>query len=116
MGISDKNTRTIITIDKEFKEQLTQLAKDENRTFNNLVITALQEFVSKDSSITFGQLRKSIDDQVQVSVNVISKEDSKDLVAFSNKESVKKVGELFNSSTVNSIKVDNKKLVIYLDE
>jgi predicted HicB family RNase H-like nuclease len=45
--ISDKNTRTVITIPKELKEKLEKLAVDENRSFNNLVITVLKEFVLK---------------------------------------------------------------------
>lgn len=47
--ISDKNTRTMITLPKELKTQLEQLAKDQNRSFNNLVITTLKDFVSKQS-------------------------------------------------------------------
>lgn len=45
MAISDENTRTNITIPKELKSQLEQLAKDQNRSFNNLVITILKQYV-----------------------------------------------------------------------
>jgi predicted HicB family RNase H-like nuclease len=46
MSISDKNTRTNITIPKDLKEQLEQIAKNQNRSFNNLLITILKSFVS----------------------------------------------------------------------
>ena len=45
MAISDKNTRTNITISKELKAKLEDMAKKENRSFNNLVITVLSKFV-----------------------------------------------------------------------
>lgn len=45
MPISSENTRTIITIPKELKEHLEEIAKKENRSFNNLVITVLREFI-----------------------------------------------------------------------
>jgi len=45
-SISDKNTRTLITIPKELKTQLEELAKEKNRSFNNLVITILKDYVS----------------------------------------------------------------------
>lgn len=44
-NISELNTRTNITISKELKSQLTEIAKSENRSFNNLVITILKEYV-----------------------------------------------------------------------
>ena len=44
--ISDLNTRTNITITKTLKKELEDIAKQENRSFNNLVITILKEFVS----------------------------------------------------------------------
>lgn len=44
--ISDKNTRTILTIPKDLKEQLTKLAKEDNRSFNNLVITILTNYIN----------------------------------------------------------------------
>lgn len=47
MSISDKNTRTLITIPKELKSKLEELAKEDNRSFNNLVVTILQEKVNK---------------------------------------------------------------------
>lgn len=49
MSISEDNTRTNITISKELKKQLEKLAKTENRSFNNLVITVLKAYVEKRS-------------------------------------------------------------------
>lgn len=45
MAISQDKTRTNITIPKDLKEKLEQIAKEENRSFNNLLITVLQEYV-----------------------------------------------------------------------
>lgn len=45
MSISQDKTRTNITISKDLKEKLEQIAKEENRSFNNLLITVLQEYV-----------------------------------------------------------------------
>lgn len=44
-SISNENTRTNITISKELKTQLEELAKQDNRSFNNYVITVLKEHV-----------------------------------------------------------------------
>ena len=46
MTISKDNTRTNITISKDSKKELEDIAKEQNRTFNNLVITILKDFVS----------------------------------------------------------------------
>lgn len=48
MSISKNNTRTLITIPKDLKQQLEQIAKNENRSFNNLVVTILKSYA--DSS------------------------------------------------------------------
>lgn len=40
------NTRTNITISKDLKAKLEKIAKSENRSFNNLVITVLKDYVS----------------------------------------------------------------------
>lgn len=42
--ISDKNTRTLITIPKELKVKLEGLSKEQNRSFNNLIITILKDY------------------------------------------------------------------------
>lgn len=45
-SVSSENTRTNITISKELKVQLEELAKQDNRSFNNYVITVLKEHVN----------------------------------------------------------------------
>lgn len=47
MTISKYNTRTLITIPKELKATLEKLAKEQNRPFNNLIITILKEYVKE---------------------------------------------------------------------
>lgn len=47
MTISENKTRTNITIEKELKKQLEEEAKKQNRSFNNLVITILKEYMQK---------------------------------------------------------------------
>lgn len=49
MTISQNNTRTLITIPKELKKQLEELAKNDNRSFNNLVIKILKDYISNSS-------------------------------------------------------------------
>ena len=43
------NTRTQLTISKELKQQLEKIAKEQNRSFNNLVITILQNYIGNSS-------------------------------------------------------------------
>ena len=45
MAVSEENTRTNITIPKELKKRLEEIAKSKNRSFNNLVITVLMDYV-----------------------------------------------------------------------
>lgn len=45
--IADYNTRTLLTMTKEMKAQLEQIAKVENRSFNNLVVTVLQNYLKE---------------------------------------------------------------------
>lgn len=47
MSISKENIRTVLTISKELKSELEKIAKQENRSFNNLVITILKDYVAK---------------------------------------------------------------------
>ena len=44
MAVAKENTRTLITIPKELKANLEKVAKSQNRSFNNLVITILMEY------------------------------------------------------------------------
>jgi len=49
VSISKDNTRTLITIPKYLKEKLESIAKEQNRSFNNLLITVLKEYVENSS-------------------------------------------------------------------
>ena len=49
MTISKDNTRTQLTISKELKQQLEKIAKEQNRSFNNLVITILKNYLDNSS-------------------------------------------------------------------
>ena len=49
MTISKDNTRTQLTISKELKQQLEKIAKEQNRSFNNLVITILKSYIDNSS-------------------------------------------------------------------
>ena len=51
MTISKDNTRTQLTISKELKQQLEKIAKEQNRSFNNLVITILQKYIDDSSHL-----------------------------------------------------------------
>lgn len=48
LTISKDNTRTNITISKELKLKLEQVAEKQNRSFNNVIITILKEYVNKE--------------------------------------------------------------------
>ena len=43
--VAPNKTRTNITIEKELKCQLEEIAKKEGRSFNNLVINILKEYM-----------------------------------------------------------------------
>lgn len=43
--ISDTKTRVLITVSKEVKEQLTEIAKEENRSVNNLMVTIILDYL-----------------------------------------------------------------------
>ena len=45
MAISDEKIRTLITLTKVDKEKLETEAKEQNRSFNNLVETILKEYL-----------------------------------------------------------------------
>ena len=44
--ISDDNTRISLTIPKDMKEILTVVAKGQNRSLNNLIITILKSYIA----------------------------------------------------------------------
>lgn len=43
--IAKNKTKTTIVIEKDLKKTLEKIAKDQNRSFNNLVITVLTDYV-----------------------------------------------------------------------
>lgn len=47
MAESEKKIRTNIILDKEFKAKVEAIAKEQNRSFNNFVVTVLQEYVKR---------------------------------------------------------------------
>ena len=47
MTISNDKTRTMLTLSKELKKQAQNQAKKENRSLNNLIETALMEYLKK---------------------------------------------------------------------
>lgn len=49
LTISKENTRTLITMSKKLKKDLEDLAAKENRTFNNLVVTILKEYIKNNN-------------------------------------------------------------------
>ena len=44
--ISENNTRVLVTMPKETKERLEKLAKEDNRSVNNLILTILNKYLS----------------------------------------------------------------------
>lgn len=48
MSISENKTRTQLTIEKELKTQLEAIAKEENRSFNNLIISILKDYIKNN--------------------------------------------------------------------
>lgn len=47
MTIADNKTRTLITLEIKDKERLQDIAKSQNRSFNNLIETILKEYLAK---------------------------------------------------------------------
>lgn len=47
--IAENKTRTLISIEKDLKARLQEMAKAQNRSFNNLVITVLKEYADASS-------------------------------------------------------------------
>lgn len=50
MAIADDKTRTLITLKKTDKERLEKIAKEQNRSFNNLIETILLDFLKREQS------------------------------------------------------------------
>jgi len=47
MSIGKDKVRSNLIIEKDMKKELEELAKEENRSFNNLVITILKEYLTQ---------------------------------------------------------------------
>ena len=47
VGDQEKKIRTNIILDPAFRAKLDELAKEQNRSFNNFVVTVLQEYVKR---------------------------------------------------------------------
>lgn len=43
--ISENNTRTLITIPKETKKQLEEIAKKDDRSLNNMILTIINKYI-----------------------------------------------------------------------
>lgn len=46
MAISDNKTRYSLTLEKSDKEKLEKIAKEQNRSLNNLIETVLKEYLT----------------------------------------------------------------------
>jgi predicted DNA-binding protein len=44
--ISENNTRVLVTMPKETKEKLEKLAKNDNRSVNNLILTVINKYIN----------------------------------------------------------------------
>lgn len=44
-NIGEDKTRVIVTLPKELKETLSEIAKEENRSLTNLIVTILKDYV-----------------------------------------------------------------------
>lgn len=47
MTISEDKTRTMLTLEKEVKKELEKIAKEQNRSLNNLIETIIKEHLAK---------------------------------------------------------------------
>lgn len=45
MAVSKDKTGVLVNMDKTLKEKLTELAKKQNRSLSNLIVTVLQNYV-----------------------------------------------------------------------
>ena len=45
--VSDNNTRVMVTIPKELKEQLSVIAENEGRSLSNLIVQILKNYVNE---------------------------------------------------------------------
>lgn len=47
MAVSKDKTRTLITLDKSDKVELEKVAKEQNRSFSNLIQTIIKDYLKK---------------------------------------------------------------------
>ena len=45
MAVSKEKTGVLVTMDKTLKEELSKLAKEQNRSLSNLIVTILKNYV-----------------------------------------------------------------------
>ena len=45
MAVSKEKTGVLVNMDKTLKEELSKLAKEQNRSLSNLIVTILQKYV-----------------------------------------------------------------------
>ena len=45
MAVSKEKTGVLVNMDKSLKERLTELAKKQNRSLSNLIVTVLKDYV-----------------------------------------------------------------------
>lgn len=45
MAVSKDKTGVLVNMDKELKEKLVQMAKEQNRSLSNLIVTVLKDYV-----------------------------------------------------------------------
>lgn len=48
VAIAESKTRTQLTLSKELKAELEDMAKEERRSFNNLVVKILEDYVNEN--------------------------------------------------------------------
>lgn len=51
MPIAEKNTRMNLTIPKQMKTRLMQIAQDQSRSLNNLIITVLNDYIGNEFEV-----------------------------------------------------------------
>lgn len=49
MAIGLDKVRIALTMPKELKQQLEEVAKEQNRTTSNLIVTILKEYIKKET-------------------------------------------------------------------
>jgi len=47
MAVSKKNTRVLVTMPRELREKLREMANKENRTLSNFVLTIIQKYLEE---------------------------------------------------------------------